>query len=48
MGKEEFKPGSVMVNVQFVDELAIGQANGDSVTSTANINTSAKGVRVHQ
>ncbi len=37
-----------MINVKFVNQFAIGQANSNAMASTANIDTNAKGVRVHQ
>ncbi len=46
--KEQAKTGGVMINVKFVNQFAIGQANSNAMASTANIDTNAKGVRVHQ
>ena len=35
------------MDIKFINQLAIGQANGDTVTAAANINADAKRVRIH-
>jgi hypothetical protein len=45
--KELLETCAVMIDIEFVDEAAIGQADGDAVTDAANINANAKGVGVH-